>query len=111
MNVEDIAALEAYAARLELTRTAVFSLAVQRELRVPQLEPHKVVFRTHALGGKRTGTKRVTIHLRSKAMKDAFTRHAKVLGYGSDEAAWTVIQNELHKENLLKALAFSWNHA
>ena len=108
MNEAEIAALESYAARLELTRTAVFSLAVQQELRTPRLQPREAAIRANAPGGKRGGGRRVTIHMRSKALKDAFTIHAKTRGYGSDEAAWTVLRNEVREEALYKAL--SWNH-
>lgn len=106
MTEVEIAALESYAARLELTRTAIFSLAVQQELRAPRLQPRHAAIRPNAPGGKGSGARRVTFHMRSKALKDAFTIHAKTRGYGSDEAAWTVLRNEIRDEALCKALAF-----
>lgn len=110
MSEAEIAALESYAERLELTRTAVFSLAVQQELRMPRLQSRQAAIRPHAPGGKGSGRRRVTIHMRSRALKDAFTIHAKTRGYGSDEAAWTVLKNEIEDELLYKTLAFRWNH-
>lgn len=110
MNEVEVAALESYAARLELTRTAVFSLAVQQELRTPRLQPREAAIRASAPGGKGGGGRRVTVHMRNKGLKDAFTLHAKNCGYGSDEAAWTVLTNEIREEALYKALAFDWNH-
>ncbi len=110
MSEADIAALESYADRLEVTRTAVFSLAVQQELRSPRLQPRKVAVVTNAPGGKGSG-RRVTVHLRSRAIKDAFAAHAKACGYGSDAAAWIVLRNEMREKTLYKTLAFEWNHS
>lgn len=109
MSETEINELESYAASLEITRTAVFALAVQRELRNSGLSRSQAG-RTEELRDSRNGRRRVTVHIANPALKAAFTAHAQSLGLGSDAAAKSLLEIELKERPLFEMFALSVNH-
>lgn len=106
MTDEEIAALDSYAASIEVTRAALCSLIVQREMREPRLR--------RRLGGeppegRAEGRRRVTVHLRNEALKAAFVGHVRTLGLGSDEAAGRLFRMELEDRWIFDRFGFVGN--
>ena len=107
MTDDEIKALETYAASIELTRAAVCSLVIQRELHHSRLKRATVKDRPD---GRRDGSRRVTVHLRNPELKLAFSHHVRALGMGSDEAAGRLFRVELKERWLFKTFGHSGNH-
>lgn len=112
MTDEEIAALDEYATSIEVTRAAVCSLVIQRELRANELGrtsrpgPRP---RRSADDGSRI-RRRVTVHVGNPELKQAFTRHVRLHGFGSDEAAFALFEKELNERWFFKAFGFLGNH-
>jgi len=107
-NMTDVEAelLNDYAASLGLTRPAMCSLLVQRELRKPRLR------RIRPSRGPKVGSdgpRRVTVHLRNADFKSAFTDHVRSLGLGSDEAAAILFRHELKERWLFNMFGLEKN--
>lgn len=107
MTDEDVAALDDYARSIEVTRAAVCSLVIQRELRVRQLSRTSRHRRSADCGGAKR--RRVTVHVGNPELKLAFTQHVTSLGLGSDEAAYVLFQKELKERWLFKLFGFQQN--
>jgi len=103
----EVAALDEYAKSIEVTRAAVCSLVIQRELRANQLSRTSLPRRSDNGGGAR---RRVTVHVGNPELKLAFTRHVRLLGLGSDEAAYALVKKELKERWLFKTFGFPGNH-
>jgi hypothetical protein len=106
-EIED---LENYAKSMEITRTAVFALAVQRELQVRHLKRSSRRAENRVSAEERPGDtalRRVTVHVSNASLKAAFTDHVRSLGMGSDEGALALLRLELRERWLFKI--FGWN--
>lgn len=108
MTDEDIDALEKYAKSIEMTRAAVCSLVIQRELKVRQLNRLSGPLQSDDNGGQTR--RRVTVHVGNPELKLAFTRHVKSLGLGSDEAAFALFKSELKEQWLFNTFGLQQNH-
>ena len=107
MTDEDVAALDDYARSIEVTRAAVCSLVIQRELRARQLSRTSRHRRSVDCGS--ANRRRVTVHVGNPELKLAFTQHVTSLGLGSDEAAYVLFQKELKERWLFKLFGFKKN--
>lgn len=107
MTNDEVAALDAYAKSIEVTRAAVCSLVIQRELQVRRLSRASRLRRTVA--GSKEVRRRVTVHVENKELKQAFANHVATLGLGSDEAALALFRKELKERWLFKMFGFSGN--
>ena len=108
MTDDEIEVLEAYASLIEITRTAVGALLIQQEMRSARLKRKQVGKSREAVS--KAGKRRVTVHIGNAALKKAFTDHAQVLGFGSDEAALQLIRLEMKDRWLFKTFGFTGNH-
>jgi hypothetical protein len=116
MTEAEIEELESYAESIEITRAALCSLVVQRELRAPRLKRKS---HRRAQQQEQTGPReqtegvvrhRVTVHVGNAALKSAFTAHVKSLGLGSDEAAFMLFKIEVEKRWLFNLFGYDENH-
>jgi hypothetical protein len=106
MTDDEIGALDEYAKSMEVTRAAVCSLVIQRELRVRQLS--RISRHPRSPDDDET-RRRVTVHVRNPELKCAFTRHVRSLGFGSDQAAFALFMMELRERWLFKTFGFLGN--
>lgn len=108
MTDYEIDMLGDYAALIGVTRAAVCTLIVQRELNVRQLKSRSTSFNSVKRSG---GYRRVTVHVRDEAVKLAFTRHVQSVGIGSDEAVGQLFRQELKDRWLAANFALPGNHS
>lgn len=107
MTDEDINALEKYAKSIEMTRAAVCSLVIQRELKTRQLNRSFGPRKSDDNGDPKR--RRVTVHVSNPELKLAFASHVRSLGLGSDEAAFALFKSELKEQWLFNTFGFHQN--
>ena len=107
MTEEEITSLDEYAKLIEVTRAAMCSLVIQRELRTGQLR-RTSRHRRPVYEGVKT-RRRVTVHVGNLELKEAFREHVSSLGLGSDEAAFVLFKRELKERWLFKTFGFRGN--
>jgi hypothetical protein len=107
MSDEQIAALDDYARSIEVTRAALCSLVIQRELRTRQLS--RISRHWRSPDGSNEMRRRVTVHVGNPELKLAFTKHVRSLGLGSDEAAFALFTLELKERWFFNSFGFSGN--
>jgi hypothetical protein len=110
MTTKEIEELESYAKSIEITRAALCSLVVQRELRVSRLKRKSRRHVSRQTEGGEPERRRVTVHISNPALKTAFTAYVKSLGLGSDEATFVLFREELKERWLFRAFGHTENH-
>lgn len=110
LNSTDDKAFADYAKSLEVTRTALLALIIQREMRVKGLPKRADVKPGSVYTSNGRETPRLTVHINNRELKAAFTAHVKERKLTTNSAVVLLIRIELKEQWFFKTLGIKTNH-